>query len=534
MARTIALSKAQKIWEEVYTLEKMDPGEFAKRREFYEATAVELAEMLMTGENVICTLGTGGGKTIIALFLVPLVGMRTLFLAPTRALVHQHLMFYQQEMGGLLPARLITGKTPRKERIWDDPREEIVFTTPGAFLSEYQAGNVHPADFGFLILDEAHNARGEHAYSRIGDIAWEHQKPILGISASIGKNDEKIIALSRRLHIFTVVRKEVRRPFVRTTPIFISMDPRLRELEEREITPLHDALRADLVRKLLAGRITPPRETSGIIRSLELERIKQAIDRLPEDTDEEKRVRGRCRFARARYVMFEHAYRTLMREGYAPFLVYAKSLTASKQSSQVKDAQQMGPSRSALALASDMRFRRMVAFARAHITEHPKLIAFLRFAEAESKAGRRVIAFFSQRVSASFIAQELEKRGVPCGVAFGGKAERGETEQRIQELRDGKFLVLLATSVMQEGISVPEVSAVAHYSLPNEWIERLQRDGRTARSRPGEVVLFILEHFFDTRMFYSVMASIRKHEREERERKRHDGGELPYQQYSLF
>ncbi len=57
----------------------------------------------------------------------------------------------------------------------------------------------------------------------------------------------------------------------------------------------------------------------------------------------------------------------------------------------------------------------------------------------------------------------------------------------------GEFNVLVATSVAEEGLDIPEVDMVILFEPVPSEIRTIQRRGRTARRRSGQVIILIAE-----------------------------------------
>jgi Fanconi anemia group M protein len=76
-------------------------------------------------------------------------------------------------------------------------------------------------------------------------------------------------------------------------------------------------------------------------------------------------------------------------------------------------------------------------------------------------------------------------------------------QQRIIELFRGREInVLVATSIAEEGIDVPNVNRVVFYEpIPSE-IRGIQRKGRTGRSHIGNVTILITKGTRDEAYFY--------------------------------
>src|SRR4029079_432207 len=69
----------------------------------------------------------------------------------------------------------------------------------------------------------------------------------------------------------------------------------------------------------------------------------------------------------------------------------------------------------------------------------------------------------------------------------------------LDDFRLGKFPVLVATSVAEEGLNIPNVDLVLFYEPVPSEIRFIQRKGRTGRFSNGKVVILISENSIDTK-----------------------------------
>ena len=68
--------------------------------------------------------------------------------------------------------------------------------------------------------------------------------------------------------------------------------------------------------------------------------------------------------------------------------------------------------------------------------------------------------------------------------------DQNEQSAILQSFRDGEFDVLVATSIAEEGLDIPQVDLVVFYEpIPSE-IRYIQRRGRTGRKSSGMVIIF--------------------------------------------
>ena len=88
---------------------------------------------------------------------------------------------------------------------------------------------------------------------------------------------------------------------------------------------------------------------------------------------------------------------------------------------------------------------------------------------------------------------------------FVGKKEgitQMQQKQIISDFREGKFNVLVASSIGEEGLDIPSVDLVIFYEpVPNE-IRNIQRRGRTGRFRAGEVYILVTKGTKDEVYFF--------------------------------
>jgi ERCC4-like helicases len=87
---------------------------------------------------------------------------------------------------------------------------------------------------------------------------------------------------------------------------------------------------------------------------------------------------------------------------------------------------------------------------------------------------------------------------------------RSEQIKLLKDFSEGKFNVLLSTSVGEEGIDIPKVDIVIFYEPVPSEIRYIQRRGRTGRGEIGEVIILVTKNTMDERFYW---VSIRKEKR---------------------
>ncbi|RXZ36723.1 DEAD/DEAH box helicase [Oxalobacteraceae bacterium CAVE-383] len=118
-----------------------------------------------------------------------------------------------------------------------------------------------------------------------------------------------------------------------------------------------------------------------------------------------------------------------------------------------------------------------------------KLDALTRILEAEDFDG--MIIFSRTKLGTEELAGKLQARGFSAA-AINGDIVQQQRERTIQQLKDGKIDILVATDVAARGLDVERISHVINYDVPHDPESYTHRIGRTGRAgRSGEAILFI-------------------------------------------
>ncbi|MDQ3269756.1 MAG: DEAD/DEAH box helicase, partial [Pseudomonadota bacterium] len=118
-----------------------------------------------------------------------------------------------------------------------------------------------------------------------------------------------------------------------------------------------------------------------------------------------------------------------------------------------------------------------------------KLDALTRILEAEPFEA--MIVFARTKLGTEELASKLAARGMSVA-AINGDVQQAQREKTIQNLKDGKIDILVATDVAARGLDVERISHVLNYDIPNDTENYVHRIGRTGRAgRKGEAIVFV-------------------------------------------
>jgi ATP-dependent RNA helicase DeaD len=118
-----------------------------------------------------------------------------------------------------------------------------------------------------------------------------------------------------------------------------------------------------------------------------------------------------------------------------------------------------------------------------------KLDALTRILEAEPFDG--MIIFARTKLGTEELAGKLQARGFAAAAINGDMAQQ-QRERTIEQLKNGKIDILVATDVAARGLDVERISHVINYDVPSDPESYTHRIGRTGRAgRSGEAILFV-------------------------------------------
>ena len=118
-----------------------------------------------------------------------------------------------------------------------------------------------------------------------------------------------------------------------------------------------------------------------------------------------------------------------------------------------------------------------------------KLDALTRILEAEQFDA--MLVFVRTKTSTLELAEKLAARGYESA-ALNGDIPQNQRERTIQQLKNGKLDIVVATDVAARGLDVERISHVINYDIPYDTEAYVHRIGRTGRAgRQGDAILFV-------------------------------------------
>ncbi len=135
-----------------------------------------------------------------------------------------------------------------------------------------------------------------------------------------------------------------------------------------------------------------------------------------------------------------------------------------------------------------------------------KLDALTRILEAEPFDA--MLIFVRTKTATAELSDKLEARGYACA-AINGDIAQNSRERTIQNLKNGKIDILVATDVAARGLDVQRISHVVNYDIPYDSEAYVHRIGRTGRAgREGDAILFVAPR--EKRMLNAIERATKK------------------------
>jgi superfamily II DNA/RNA helicase len=109
----------------------------------------------------------------------------------------------------------------------------------------------------------------------------------------------------------------------------------------------------------------------------------------------------------------------------------------------------------------------------------------------ENLPAARSIFFVRTQMAADRVTEQFRERGLPAAALHGGMTQMARTKT-LEDFKEGRTPVLIATDVAARGIHVDGVDLVVHIDPPRDSKDYLHRAGRTARAGQTGIVASLI------------------------------------------
>ncbi len=430
-----------------------------------------IADAVLQKGSSLVVLPTGMGKTLVALLVAQekLKEGRVLFLAPTRPLAAQHEKTVREwmeldENEVLLVSGLIAAK--KRAELYQTPAR-FILSTPQTIANDLEHGRLEWKNFSLVVFDEVHRAVGRYAYTVVASKCRESKTLTLGLTASPGGDRKRIEEIVSTLGVAHV---------------------QIRTAEDADVAPYVQPLHIEWVSVQLSAELAGLKEV--------LERLigaQVAVLRKMGFVGQFNSKKGLSEW-RARILQSGSQLRFSALSHHATLfsLVHVLELLETQGVESVRRfvarVKEREPSKAQQRLLANKDFVKLVEQLETTV-EHPKLKKLLEIVQG-LPAGQKTIVFCQYRDQVGVLVDTLTKAGLRAQ-SFMGKKDGVTAKaqaQTISDFREGKFDVLVATSIGEEGLDIPSVDTVIFYEPVPSEIRAIQRRGRAGRAKMGRVI----------------------------------------------
>lgn len=443
-------------------------------------------------KNTLVIIPTGLGKTHIAIGLsgLRLKEGKILFLAPTKPLVTQHLETFSEYFAPKKDMAVLTGEIApsKRKEIWE--KSKIIFSTPQTIKFDLISNRLDLRDVNLIIFDEAHKCVGDYSYVFLAKAYLKQAKDprILALTASPGTDEGKINEICSNLFVEKIEARnrehEEIRPYVKpifTNYQFVELPEEIKNIKNR----LEIAIRSRLGELKHLGYV----QTTDITKYSKKNLLALQANLHGLMAQREYHV-GRALSVCAAIIKATHALNLLTSESMEAVEKYFDEIWRQSKTSKTRAVKD---------LVQDFQIRAAYSLIKRCIEkgiENPKIDALKNIVERQirDKKYAKILIFTEFRSNIKKIIETLESiKGVAAHKFIGqaNRAEKGMDQKTQSEVlhrfREGEINCLIATSVAEEGLDIPQVDLVVFYSPVPSAIKTIQRRGRTGRQEVGKL-----------------------------------------------
>ncbi len=458
-----------------------------KKIEEWKKYALDILANLANG-NTGLVADTGTGKTIMAFLVHEALGLRTLFVTPTVFLTEQHADLYRNVTGK--EAVTIHGQKTKRDWI----KGQLVIATPHVFMADFKKGLVNANLFDLLIVDELHKAEGEYPYVPIANKFAHLEKEILCLSASPGSDYDSIQYIEGVYNIKNWVVAEINKPDTKYHLVKANLSP---ELEEAATY-----FKSEYVQTLIKLKkvftdsnqeiIFPINENNPFLTQRQNNLLDKEVNSLSKPAFYEAKLLF------SRQYKLAYLFRVLMTENYASFINQVYKVLVSSETKAAKT------------IVNNLGFRKIYwKIKKIDSSSHPKEAELLKLMKELTEEQKSCLVFVSSKRLGTDLSLWFNSMGYESDTLF-GKTSKSLKKQLevIEKFRQREIKIIFATSVVEEGLSLPEIDVVIHYNQPMTEIARLQRDGRTGRFSEGSVYFLITDIPYENALYYATLSKL--------------------------
>ena len=463
-------------------------------------------------KNSLICLPTGTGKTKLAILIAlnrlnEFPNSKIFFLTPTKPLASQIFEEFKEATNiSKEKIILVTGAISPEKRIGIYENAVVVIATPQTIEKDIGKKRIDLNNFSLLIIDECHRSRQNFANTKVAKSYITDSKfsQIIALTASPGSDKEKINEICKNLYLSNI-------------EIMTEEDNELKKhIQEKNIENILVDFPESFkgAHTLINGEY---RLKLGGLKSFGLYKPISVISKT-DLVNAQKRFIGEVRKKNHSAFYGMSLVSQLLKLSYCLEILETQSLKALHEFFKKLDKDESKAAKNIISNESIKEARSIIGRLIDNDIKHPKMIKLneILIKEISENKNYRAIVFANYRITIDEIVDNLSKNNIKAKKFVGqaNKSSKGLNQKEqasvINNFKNLEFNVLVASSVAEEGIDIPEVNAVIFYEPIGSELRKIQRSGRTGRTTPGKIIFLITRETRDVGIFYSSLRKEKK------------------------
>jgi ERCC4-related helicase len=455
----------------------------------------------LTGNTLAC-LPTGTGKTKIAILtLISRLNQfpegNTVIISPTKPLSSQ----IAEEISSStdIPKSqitLLTGETKPEERKKLFNNTKVIVATPQTIQFDLENKRISLENTSLLIVDECHRSKQRFANTIVAKeyVQQAKNQRILALTASPGATKEKVSEVCSNLFIENIELRTEEDSDIATHLQKKSTEDIRVELP-KQFKEIKDALKSHYQLKLKSLKKYGIQKPDYAINKTDLILYQKKFQ---QEIKEGNFMAYRAISTIAEAIKTNYALDLIETQTPSSLRQYFKKLSSEK-------------SKAAKNILKDKSIQRAMDLTKNLVENnipHPKLKKLKEIISKKltEKPSTRAIIFANYRLTVNEIKDALATLPNAKPIILIGKKE-GLTQKKqlstIENFNKGEYNFLICTSIGEEGLSIGSLDLAVFYDHTGSEIRKIQRAGRVARIKPGNIINLITKDTRDEALFWT-------------------------------